>query len=68
MKKKGDYVNEDMLKYAIFISQVKESMWIIHHFGLLPKLEQRAKKIMPDLYTIYQLCVEKDKDYQDEFE
>ena len=68
MKKKGDYVNEDMLKYAIFVSQIKESMWIIRHFGLLPKLAQRARKIMPDLYTIYQLCVEKDKYYQDEFE
>ena len=39
MKKKGDFVNEDMLKYAIFISQIKESMWIIPHFGVLPKLE-----------------------------
>jgi len=68
MKKKGDYVNEDMLKYAIFVSQIKESMWIIRHFDLLPKLAQRAKSILPDLYTIYQLCVEKDKEYQDKFE
>ena len=66
--KKKDFVNEDMLKYAIFISQIKESMWIIRHFGLLPKLEPRARKIMPDLYNIYQLCVEKDKEYQDKFE
>ncbi len=66
--KKKDFVNEDMLKYAIFISQIKESMWIIRHFGLLPKLEPRACTIMPDMYNIYQMCVEKDKDYQDRFE
>ena len=66
--KKKDFVNEDMLKYAIFISQIKESMWIIRHFGLLPKLEPRARTIMPDLHNIYQMCVEKDKEYQDQFE
>ena len=38
MKKKGDCVNEDMLKYAIFVSQIKVSMWTMRHFGLLPKL------------------------------
>ena len=26
MKKKGDCVNEDMLKYAIFVKKIKESM------------------------------------------
>jgi hypothetical protein len=66
--KKKDFVNEDMLKYAIFISQIKESMWIIRHFSLLPELEPRARTIMPDLHNIYQMCVEKDKDYQDNFE
>ena len=53
MKKKGDCVNEDMLKYAIFVSQIKESMWTIRHFGLLPQLLERAQGIMPDLCNIY---------------
>ena len=57
MKKKGDCVNEDMLKYAIFVLQIKESMWTIRHFGLLPKLIPRARSIMPDLNNIYQICV-----------
>ena len=52
MKKKGGCVNEDMLKYAIFVSQIKESMWTIRHFGLLPKLEPRARSIMLDLDNI----------------
>ena len=65
--KKKDCVNEDMLKYAIFVSQIKESMWIIRHFGLLPKLETRARGIMPDLNNIYQMCVEGDKDFKEAF-
>ena len=60
-------VNEDMLKYTILVSQIKESMWIIRHFGLLPQLLDRAQGIMPDLYNIYQLYVLGDKDYKDEF-
>ena len=66
--KKKDCVNEDMLKYAIFVSQIKESMWIIRHFGLLPKLETRARGIMPDLNNIYQMCVEGDKEFKEAFE
>ena len=66
--KKKDCVNEDMLKYAILVSQIKESMWTICHFGLLPQLISRAQLIMPDLDNIYQLCVMGDKDYKDAFE
>ena len=67
MKKKGDCVNKDMLKYAILASQIKESMWTIRHFGLLPQLISRARLIMPDLDNIYQLCVMGDKEYKDAF-
>ena len=60
-------VNKDMLKYAILVSQIKESMWTICHFGLLPQLMTRARGIMPDLDNIYQLGVMGDKEYKDAF-
>ena len=66
--KQRDCVNEDMLKYDILVSQIKESMWTIHHFGLLPKLMTQARGIMPDLHNIYQMCVEKGKEYDDKSE
>ena len=66
--KKKDHVNEDMLKYAILVSQIKESMWTIRHFGLLPQLMTQARGIMPDLDNIYQLCVMGDKEYKDTFD
>ena len=57
-----------MLKYAIFVSQIKESMWTIRHVGLLPNLIPRTQLIMPDLDIIYQLCVKGDKEYQGKFD
>ena len=33
-----------------------------------PQTWTTSKPIMPYLYNIYQICVEKDKDYQDKFE
>ena len=65
--KNKDNVNRDMLEYAILVSQIKESMCIIRHFGLLPQLMERAQGIMPDLYIIYQCYELGDKNYKDEF-
>ena len=66
--KTKDNVNEDMLKYAILVSQINESMWIVRHFGLLPQLMAHAQGIMPDLYYIYQLYVLGDRHYKDKFD
>ncbi len=63
-----DSQNEAALSYAILISQVKESMWIMHHYGLLPTLTTKTKQFMPDLYHIYERWINRNKNYQDKFE
>jgi len=52
-----------MLKYALLVSHIKESMSIMRHHGLLPRLMDEAQDDTPDLYNIYEFCVIRNRDY-----
>ncbi len=65
--KRGDCDNQGMLEYAIMMPQLRESMFIICHYGLLPQTLLAMETTIPDLWTIYQRYIIKDKEFKETF-
>ncbi len=65
--KRGYCVNQGMLEYAIMMPHLRDSMFIIRHYGLLPQPLPAMETTLPDLWTIYQRYIIKDKKFKEKF-
>jgi hypothetical protein len=65
--KRGDCVNQGILEYAIMMTKLRESMFIIRHYGLLPQPLPAMETTLLYLWTIYQCYIIKDKEFKKNF-